>query len=231
MQLHQLELDKQEYECQMKNKNIRIQRLDMDMMKFETMKNLNEFDKDMFSLINNIINSYHHLETNHSDLLSLDNIGINCNSSKKKRSIDFTPPYEFKTKKSIKRYNTDHMFSVYNGNGKINNLNNITVLESSDFAYSKGLYKFNLGGYAKKESVNISLIKEFNHLDISPDKNLCDIKELDESQSINLDKKISQKIFYNINQTKIATNSSFNIDINNSNIQKKNNVLEFFILV
>jgi len=138
MQLHQLEIERQEYESQMKNKNTRIQRLDMDMMKFEAMKNLNEYDKDVFSIMNNLINSYHHIEKNQNELLSFDNVGINCNSSKKKRSIDFTPPYEFKTKKSIKRYNTDHMFSVYNANGKINNLNNITVLESSDFAYSKG---------------------------------------------------------------------------------------------
>ena len=75
------------------------------------------------------------------------------------------------------------------------------------------------------------MIKEFNHLDVSPDKNLCDIKELDESQSIYLDKKISHKIFYNIHQTKIPNNSSFNIDINNSNIQKKPNVLIFIIIV
>lgn len=75
------------------------------------------------------------------------------------------------------------------------------------------------------------MIKEFNHLDISPDKNLGDIKELDESQSIYLDKKISHKIFYNIHQTKIPNNTSFNMDIINPNIHKKNNVYTIFIIV
>ena len=69
------------------------------------------------------------------------------------------------------------------------------------------------------------MIKEFNHLDISPDKNLCDIKELDESESIHLERKISHKIFYNnIHQTKIPVNSSLNIDTNISTSQKKTNV-------
>lgn len=138
MQLHQIELDKQEYESHIKSKNTRFQRLEMDLMKFETMKNLHDFDKDVFTTMNKLINSYHYLEANHSDISFLDNIGMNCHTSSKKKSIDFTSPYEFKSKKSIKRYNTEHMFSVYNPNPKLNNLNNITILESSDFAYSKG---------------------------------------------------------------------------------------------
>lgn len=69
----------------------------------------------------------------------------------------------------------------------------------------------------------MSQIKEFNHLDIFPDQNLCDIKEMEESESIHVDKKNQNKIFYNFNQTKIV-NSNISTENNNSISKKKLNV-------
>jgi len=57
-------------------------------------------------------------------------------------------------------------------------------------------------------------------LDLSPDKNLCDIKEMDETESIHIDKKNLNKILYNFNKK----NTNDNIDVNNSISGKKNNV-------
>ena len=78
----------------------------------------------------------------------------------------------------------------------------------------------------KKETGNINLIKEFNNNDHSTEKYLCDIKELDETESIHIDKKNLHKIYYNINQTKI-TNSQNEA---NFSIQKKINVIKAFLL-
>ena len=74
----------------------------------------------------------------------------------------------------------------------------------------------------KKASGIIGLIKEFNKNDLSPDKYLCDIKELDETKSIHIDKKNLHKIYYNINQTK--TNTYYQNELNSTTIQKKFNV-------
>lgn len=73
----------------------------------------------------------------------------------------------------------------------------------------------------KKES--IGLTKEFNNLDHSTEKYLCDIKELDETESVHIDKKNLNKIYYNINQTKIINSQN---EVNSSiQIQKKQNVI------
>ena len=86
--------------------------------------------------MNCIINSFNFMEINEISVSDNTFIINNSASSKKKSDPnDFTPPViESKNKQLFKRYNTDHNISVYKSNTKLNNLNNITVIESSDFS-------------------------------------------------------------------------------------------------
>ena len=110
--------------------------MEFDVYKNESQKELLDQDKDVYFLMNSMINSYNFVENHIFELNTFDNFSqINSNLSSKKKSFDFSSSLDNKRdKKSFKRYNTDHILSVYKTNTKINNLNNIMVMESTDFA-------------------------------------------------------------------------------------------------
>jgi hypothetical protein len=229
-QTQQLNTEKAEYEAQNLLKKQRLFRLEIEQMKSECQTNISEYDKDQFTLINSLINSFNFIENQSHEFHVIDNVsgGIN-NLSGKKKSLDFSSPYENKDRKLLKRYNFDHNSNVYKPIiSRINNLNHINVIESNDFGYAKCKVCSNIVvNLDKKDITNISLIKEFTHLDASPDKCLEDFKLEDADANLG-DWKSPQKIFYNPNHIKLPLNTSLNNDYNTSANLKKMNV---FLLI
>lgn len=144
IEIQHLNNDKSHYENQIKSKNSRFQKLDIETLKYECQKELLTFDKEVFFIMNSIINSYNFVANHQNEIIIMDNSsGINNNSSSSKKKnllIGFTPLFENKNKKLFRRYNTDHNMTVYKTNLKINNLNNISVLESTDFSLIRRKY-------------------------------------------------------------------------------------------
>ena len=148
MQTQQMNHDKLEYENQVKYKRSKIQKLELDSLKYTCQLELFEHDKEVVFTMNNIINSYNYID-NHVNTcdknIYTNLIELNKYSPKKKLKIafnnDFTSPFETKDKKVNKRYSTDQALNEPKPSTKINNLNNITVFESSEFL--KGNLTFN----------------------------------------------------------------------------------------
>ena len=141
--------DKYEYDNQMKYKRKKIQKLELESMKYTCQQELFEHDKEVVFTMNNIVNSYNFID-NHMYALDKDISAslteLNKDSTKKKLKIafnnDFTlPPNELKDKKLIKRYNIDQALKVDKTSLIINNLSSITVFENSECL--KGKFYFN----------------------------------------------------------------------------------------
>lgn len=199
----------------------------------ECQSRLLQFDKEQFITLNTLINSYNILSLQNFDLLTCESAsqsgGLNNFSGKK--SQDFNTPLENKNKKLLKRYNTDNILNVFKSNTKVSNLNHINVIESGDFGYSKRneILLQSSANNERKDSSNVYIIKEFSHLDASPEKISENMKEIEETEPTFVEKKSPLKIYYNINQPKLPLNTSLNLEQGSST--KKPNVLILIIIV
>ena len=152
MQLQIMNNDKYDHENQVKYKRVKIQKLELESLKYTCQLELFEHDKEVVFTINNIINSYNYID-NHIDTLDRNfstNLELNNKLSPKKKikiafNNDSTPLLDVKDRKILKKYNGEQFLNEPKSSTVINNLNNIKVFESSEFL--KGKFKNNSSDY------------------------------------------------------------------------------------